>query len=172
MDIDGYVACICEGSAEQAIMEKLLEEEALIFSRDKLIDDKIIRCRNAKTFEKRHLRKGYDGSITVIRVLDSRRENFELSKAYAGKVEVINIVTAPEIEILIIIKENRYEEFKKMKKKPSEFCKGELCLKNVKNYNFIQEYFSNVDDLKKCIREYTRLTKRRTGEYTLSDLLK
>ena len=172
MDIDGYVACICEGSAEQAIMEILLEADALIFEKQKLIDDEIIRCRGAKAFEERYLRKGYEESITVIRVLDSKKEKFNLGKAYLGKVKIINIVTAPEIEILTIIKENRYEEFKKTRKKASEFCKSDLSLKKVKNYDFVREYFSDVEDLKMCINKYARLKKCRDGDYTLSDLLK
>lgn len=44
------------------------------------------------------------------RALDSRRENFKLSKAYAGKVDVINVITAPEIEMLIIFNEDKHKE--------------------------------------------------------------
>lgn len=38
------------------------------------------------------------GEAAIIRILDSRRENFRLSKAYAHKVDVINIITAPELK--------------------------------------------------------------------------
>ena len=38
-------------------------------------------------------------------------EKFKISKVYENKVYVINIVTAPEIEILIIINENRYKDY-------------------------------------------------------------
>lgn len=48
------------------------------------------------------MRKGFDDQISVIRILDSRREDFRLSKAYEYKVDVINVITAPEIEMLII----------------------------------------------------------------------
>lgn len=44
--------------------------------------------------------------------------------AYAGKVDVINVVTAPEIEMLIIFNEDKYKEFKKSGKKPSSSCDG------------------------------------------------
>ena len=37
----------------------------------------------------------------MIRILDSRRENFKISKAYQFMVDVINVITAPEIEMLI-----------------------------------------------------------------------
>ena len=40
----------------------------------------------------------------MIRILDSRREEFRLSKAYEQKVDVVNVITAPEIEILEKVK--------------------------------------------------------------------
>jgi hypothetical protein len=172
MNLDGYVACICEGSAEQAVMDLLLEEDKLIFDSDKLLDGEIIRCRDGKTFESKYLRKGFKDKITVLRILDSRRENFKLSKAYAGKIDVINIITAPEIEMLIILNENKYENFKKSGEKPSIFCKTKLKYKDVKSYEFVKNYFSNVDTLLECIKEYKRISKVKNAEYTLCDLLK
>ena len=59
MDLSGYLACICEGSAEQAIMELLLDDNKLIFSTEQLLEEEIIRQRSAKEFEKRYLRKGF-----------------------------------------------------------------------------------------------------------------
>lgn len=172
MNINGYVACICEGSAEQAIISLLLENDKLIFTTQEMLDNEIIRCRDAKTFESRYLRKGFKEKITVLRILDSRRENFKLSKAYAKKIDVINIITAPEIEMLIIFNENKYKEFKKYAKKPSEFCKSILKYRNVKNYDFVKEYFADIDALIKTIVEYKRVSDIKNGEYTIFDLLK
>lgn len=42
------------------------------------------------------------------------------------KVDVINVITAPEIEMLIILNEGLYSEFKKSGIKPSEFCKAKM----------------------------------------------
>lgn len=70
-----------------------------------MLDEKVIRIRSAKKFEERYLHKGFDNQISIIRILDSRKENFRLSKAYEHKVDVINIITAPEIEMLIIYTE-------------------------------------------------------------------
>lgn len=97
-----YVACICEGSAEKAIINLLLDSDLCIFKKDNLIEQELLSCRSAKAFEERYLRKTFDDKITVIRVLDSRKEIFKLSKAYKEKIDVINIITAPEIEVLII----------------------------------------------------------------------
>ncbi len=123
MELASYKACICEGSAENAIMDILLDHELLMFSREEMLEEEVIRCRDGKRFEEKYLRKGFAYKISVIRVLDSRRENFKLSKAYAYKVDVINVITAPEIEMLIIFNEDKYKEFKKSGKKPSTFCK-------------------------------------------------
>lgn len=109
-----YVACIVEGGAERAIIDILLDNNILCFGRDRLLDGELIRTRSSRDFEERYLRKGFDGSITVLRVLDSRRERFALRKEYAPKVNVINVITAPEIEMLVILNENKYSDFKKL----------------------------------------------------------
>lgn len=88
IQLGAYIACICEGSAEQAIIDNLLDNHLLIFEREQIIDEDVLRCRDAKTFETRYLRKGFNESVSVIRILDSRRENFKLSKAYEHKVDV------------------------------------------------------------------------------------
>ena len=40
----GY-QCICEGSAENAIMDILLDNDLLIFSREEMLEEEVIRCR-------------------------------------------------------------------------------------------------------------------------------
>ena len=169
---DHYVACICEGSAEQAIMDLLLDADRLIFQSEQLLEEEIIRIRGAKKFESTYLRKSFKKEITVLRILDSRNENFKLSKAYENKISVIDIITAPEIEMLIILSEKRYDDFKKSKMKPSEFCKVKLGYKNVKSYDFVKKYFSDVDKLVESICEYRRVSNIPKGQYTLFDLLK
>lgn len=82
MELSKYIACICEGTAEEVIMDILLDHDKLIFSRNQLLEEAPIRCRDAKKFEARYLRKGFTDKISIIRILDSRRENFKLSKAY------------------------------------------------------------------------------------------
>ena len=70
----------------------------------------------------------------MIRILDSRREEFRLSKAYEQKIDVVNVITAPEIEMLIIHAEGAYDQFKRSGKKTSEFCKTNLWMHDVKSY--------------------------------------
>lgn len=172
MKLAKYKACICEGSAESAIIDILIDNDLLIFSREELLEESVIRCRNAKRFEERYLRKGFNDKISVIRILDSRREVFRLSKAYEHKVDVINVITAPEIEMLIIHSECAYDKFKRSGKKPSEFCKMDLRMHDVKSYDFVMGYFRDPQTLVKAIKEYRRTANIPTGEYSLSDLLK
>lgn len=172
MELAKIKACICEGAAEAAIMDVLLDNNLLIFKREEMLDETVIRCRDGKTFENRYLRKGFNELVSVIRILDSRKENFKLSKAYERKVDVINVITAPEIEMLIIFNEDKYNEFKKSGKKPSIFCKENLKMSNVKSYDFVKNYFRNSKILVQAIRKYNEISKIRKGEYTLLDLLK
>lgn len=172
MHLSKYIACICEGAAEQVIMNLLMDANKLIFTSEDLLEGEFIRCRGAKSFEQQYLRKGFTDKITVLRILDSRRENFCLSRAYAPKIDVINVITAPEIEMLIICSEKKYDEFKKSGKKPSEFCKSDLKYHDVKSTGFVKNYFSNTDVLLEAIKEYKRVSNVKKGEYTLSDLLK
>lgn len=157
-----YKACICEGGAETAIMDLLLDQNKLIFSRDELLEGEILRTRKGKEFETRYLKKNFSGKITVYRILDSRRENFKISKAYQQKVEVVNVITAPEIEMLIICNEGKYHDFEKKKNmSPSEYCKSILKMKNVKSVSFVKEYFADVSILEKSLHEYKRISKVR-----------
>ena len=87
-------------------------------------------------------------------------------------MDVINVITAPEIEMLIILNEDKYKEFKRSGKKPSDFCKEDLKMTSVKSYHFVKDYFSDPDILLAAIRKYHEISKIRKGEYTLLNLLK
>ena len=45
MNLARYIACICEGAAESAIIDLLLDHGLLIFSRDEMLEEEVIRCR-------------------------------------------------------------------------------------------------------------------------------
>ena len=167
-----YTACIAEGAAEEAIIDILLDHHLLKFGRETMLDEKVLRCRSASAFESKYLRKGFSGKITVYRILDSRRENFRLGKAYEHKVDVINVITAPEIEMLIILNENRYDDFKKSGMKPSDYCVTALNLKRVKSYDFVKRYFSDPSILIDAMKKYKKVSKIPKDECTLLDLLK
>ena len=172
MELSKYNACICEGTAEQVIIDLLLDNSKLIFSRNDLLEHEVLRCRTGKNFEEQYLRKGFTEQITVFRILDSRRENFKLSKAYQSKVKVVNIITAPEIEMLVILNEGKYSDYKKSGMKPSVYCKSILKHSDVKSAAFVKSYFKDIDVLIKAIIEYKRVSNVKRNEFTLADILK
>lgn len=167
------IACICEGGAETAIMNILLDHNLLVFTRDQLIEESVLPRTSVKEFERRYLRFAYDQKILILRVIDSRREAFKLSKPYQCQVEVINVITAPEIEILIIASMGKYDEYCRSGiSKPSDYCKNVLKLKNVKSPDFVAEYFENPRFLVESIKEYHRVHKQKNNEASLYDLIK
>lgn len=172
MNISKHLACICEGSSELAIIDILLDNNKLIFDKDNLIENRPIRCREAKVFEEKYLRKNHEEKLTIIRILDSRKENFKLSKAYEYEAEIINVITSPEIEILIILEESEFEHFKRSRKKPSQFCKEELKMHEVKSYEFVRRYFINPSKLIDAIIKYRQTSNIPKNEHTLFELLK
>ena len=172
MKLAKYKAVICEGAAEEAVIDLLLDKHLLIFEREELLEESIIRCRNAKSFENRYLRKSFDDKISVLRILDSRKERFNLSKEYSDKVDVVNIITAPEIEMLIIHAENKYDQYKRSSKKPSAFCKEDLKMHSVKSYTFVKEYFNDCEKLLNAIALYNSKAAKKKTEYSLSDIIK
>jgi len=60
LNLGEKVTVICEGGAETAIMEILLEAGRLIFTEEDLFYDEIIRCRSAEIFEQRYLKVRMD----------------------------------------------------------------------------------------------------------------
>ncbi len=96
-----------------------------------------------------------------------------MSKAYFCQVEVVNVITAPEIEMLIIASKKKYDEWCRSGfKKPSEYCKSVLGFKRVKSPEFIRDYFSDPNFLIESIKEYNRVHKQKNTEASLYDLIK
>ncbi len=175
IELSPIVACVCEGGAETAIINMLVERNLLIFSREQMLDEDVIRCRSGKEFENRYLRKGFESKITVLRILDSHSEKFKLNLAYKDKVDVIKVVTAPEIEMLIILAEGKYKDYIKKQRimKPSIYCKQVLKMKgNIKSQKFVTDYFSDINILINVIKEYKSVKKLDKSEIYLADLLK
>lgn len=170
---DSIIACICEGGAEIAIIDTLLDNDLLVFKRSQLIDEVVISRTSVKTFERRYLRLEYDQRIIVVRIIDSRSEAFKLSQAYRAQIEVINVITAPEIEMLIIVSQGKYADYCKSKiKKPSDYCKQVLKISSVKNPSFVRDYFSDPQFLIKSIKEYNRIHKQKNNEASLFDIIR
>lgn len=172
-------AIICEGAAEEAIIEVLLDNSLLLIENNEyLLEDGPIRVRSAEEFCERYLGNDFEGKVEVYRILDSRSEKFNFktrksAKIYEEKLNIHNVITAPEIEVLIIISEGEYDKFLRSGLKPSVFCKSNLKIKQVKTYNYIKDYFYDYNILLEAIKLYHQKKKKKLDtEKTLYDLLK
>ena len=171
-----YVICSCEGAAEEALMDILLDNNCLLFSRENLVGHKVTRKRKAVEIQQDFLNRDYSPHrAIVVRILDSRSEKFKLSALYAERHDVYTIRTTPEIEMLLIIAEGKAAAFRQQSKskiKPSEYCKSVLKMGNrVKSRNFWLEYFVDINMLLQVIRQYHQ-TKSDKSELSIYDLLK
>lgn len=173
---DQFVGCVCEGSAEMAVIRVLLENDLLKFTEEDLINPNDMLLRNGREFSGRYLGARYPEKVKIFYIHDSHHEKFVLPKMTKQKAEVFNVITAPEIEILHIIDQDCHDTYRqifKSKLKPSEFCKQKLRINYSKSYQYNYDYWnSKPKNLVKAIKEYDRVTSKPKGELNLSDLLK
>lgn len=52
MELANYKACICEGSAENAIIDILLDYDLMIFKREEMIEEEVLRVARARSLNK------------------------------------------------------------------------------------------------------------------------
>lgn len=159
-----YILCVCEGQAEEAIIDLLLDNNKLCFGRQDLVRGKCTRIRQGDRLAREFLGQEYEKEVVILRILDRERERLKLPKAYDRRVDSISIVTKPEIEILYIIAEgleNEFELRKRHKKdlKASEFCQAHFREQqkklNVKSRDFIETmYGNNISQLVGAIVKY------------------
>lgn len=164
-------ACLCEGTAEEVIMKKLLEDNKLPFSKEELLGKDILRVRSGRNFATNYLNHTFSETIEVYRIHDSKSEVFNLPKPYEQKIKLIDIYTAPEIEMLMIFKEGWYDDWTKEKNhniKPSEFCSERFPKDNIKSRKFNECYW-DVDAIIASAKEYDQKTKK-SGK-SINDLI-
>ena len=174
-----YVICSCEGAAEKAIITLLLEHDCLIFTESNLLDNGLTRLRSAKKIEQEFLHQDFDKIVHIIRIVDSKKEKFKLSKVYRDEnsqvdEHPIDIHTHPEIEILVIIASGKYNDFQQCKNRelPSGYCNRVISDGiDVKSEKFINKYFEDINCLLRAIKEYKRLSCIGRSERCLYDLL-
>ncbi len=170
------VACICEGSAEKAIIDLLLDRDLIVFNRHDMLEGDYITTRSARIFQSRYLNREYgDRLIKVVRLLDSENDEFNIQQPYQSKISYVsNHYTKPEIEILVIIAFEKYEEYSNKygnQLKASEYCRNILGLRQVKSYDFVTNLFSNTDLLLRTLRSYNTY-KKFNGLKSIYHLLK
>lgn len=172
IDLEGRkILCLVEGVAEETIVNILLNNDLLIFDRENLLYKKPLRRESVSRIEEKYLGLDFgDTPLVILRVIDSRRERFKLSKLYRHKVEEIyTALTPPEIEILIILLDDCYESYCRSGQKPSTYCKIQYR-RNIKKADFISEKFRNPEELVSAIERHKSMIGREI--ITLADFLK
>ena len=170
-----YVLCICEGKAEEDIMNMLLDMDMLVFSRSDLIDNKIIKRCSVQKIQEKYLNISYEKPVYIIRVLDSRNEKFKLSKVYQERYgsKMINLLTRPEIEILIIIDKGDYSTYSRKYKstiKPSDYCKTNYRINNIKSSGIMNSVFPSLESLMNALKIYNKYKPK--GEHSIYSIIK
>ena len=180
----GHVICLCEGTAEEIVIKKLFDENKLVFKKGDFFEDEELlriftRIRKGSNLAKEFLNQDYgDRPINILRILDSKTEKFILGKVYnkrieSGGIKIFNILTRPEIEILMIVNEKHYSKFtnKRGKEKASEYCKRVFDVNNVKSEKFLSDYYEDVEVLMNAIENYEKLHSKEKDEIRLNDIL-
>lgn len=171
-----YILCLCEGNAEIAIMQRLLEHDLLPFQKEDLIEERFIKRTSVKNIQRDYLNRSFDKPVYILRIIDSRTESFELSKAYQPKISSIySFITRPEIEILIIIAEGDYQVYTSsapnLRMKPSSYCKYKYRVDHIKSFEGVYRYFSDIRKLVTSIETYHGYRNKVNSELTLKDLI-
>ena len=66
---DEYVICICEGAAEQAIIELLLDHNSLVFAHNNLVGREVTRKRKASEIQSSFLNRAYQRRVNILVVV-------------------------------------------------------------------------------------------------------
>ena len=172
---------MCEGPNELEIIRILLENDKLCFSSNDLL--------NLVPFHARQITKStavqtalhlYPHPVTVFRIGDKLSDKLKIPKEYEPQiVSVEKYCTKPELEMLLIISEDKVKEFEKVKSSisPKNFSKNHIGYNRLKYNNstaFYREYYgTRVELLVDSIKTYQQIKRKHAkDEHYLAELLK
>ena len=172
---------LCEGLNEVTIINILLDNNLLRFTRDDLIGLEIYHARQLVPFLVSQILQYNSNVLQIIRIGDKLSDELKIPfslEHILSKQQIINCRTHPELEILLIINQNLFSKYNKQKSniRAKDFAK-ENILFNGEKYNntsqFWYDYYamrphSLVNDIKKC----SKIGKNKKNEIYLVDLLK
>lgn len=171
-----YIICVCEGNAEEAIIELLLEHDLLCFKREDLIGKACTQIRKGDRLAEEYLNQAHERNIAILRIQDREKENLKIPKKNNHRVSAVyDVITKPEIEILHIIAHNWEDDFYRQKRRqrqlqPRDYCQARFQGENVKSKDFVEGmYANNIDKLVYAIERYCSITQQKC--YSLKDLL-
>lgn len=173
------ILIMCEGPNELKVINLLLDADKFSFTRDDLLNMRPYHARQLSSPQLKPALNAYHGQIEVYRIGDKMSEALKDVRKYSNITAERKFCTLPELEMLLIIAEGRFNDYQKVKskQKPKVFCKSNILF-NHKRYDnttkFYDDYFSDrIDLLVDAIKQYRRLHgSHKKGEGYLADLLK
>lgn len=173
---------MCEGTDELAVINILLNNDMLKISRDDLIGLQAYQARQINAIVKTSLKIYPYNDVEIWRIGDKQGDELKIPSEFRDKLSrerIKKYCTKPELEILLIISEDKLSDYEKVKSKvmASEFAKGNIKF-NRKKYNksvkFYEEYFEGRHELlAELLRKYKQINgSHKKDELYLCDLLK
>lgn len=175
------IACFYEGTTEKAILDMLIDQDMLIFTRDNLVDEAFLPMQDLaqkkiNIFCERVLRQVDEDEKMDILIVQDRSIVPKFANLYREKIGTIYILqTKPEIEMLLIHHHNLYDQYQKEKSKmgPKKFLSQKLRIpeKNLTSYKVLQEKYP-AEVFQKAIIKHSEVSKSMNNTYQLVDILK
>lgn len=177
------VLLMCEGVNEEVILNILLDNDLLVFTRNDLIGLRVYAIRQLGHPVIRSELKHYGSPVKVYRVGDKQNDKLSIPndlKRIVSRNDIYKYCTKPEFEMLLILSEGLEKEYEKVKSKmsPKSFAKSNIRM-NGRKYDqsseFIKLYYGgcNVNSLIESIKKYKKYKKQHEkDELYLADLLK
>lgn len=151
-----------EGTCEKALLDLLLERNLLTFCRSELLYNEIYHLRQfSMSIYEKISQLNEDEKITIIRIGDKLDDELEIDDDYKPRIIACEkVCTKPEFEMLHIIYEGKFNDYKKVKSKikPCEYLKT-IVKDYEKTYMFNYNYFNKMNncEITFLLKQYSKL---------------
>ncbi len=172
---------MCEGPNEVVIMELLLNNNLLKFDKNDLIGLEVYHARQLVPYLISQIMLYNSSNFKIIRIGDKLSDNLKIPsklKHILNKNQIIDCHTHSELEMLLIVNNNLFDKYNKVKSKikAKDFAKENIVYNGKKYDNssqFWYDYYSfNIHSLVKDIKKCGKIGKKKKKEIFLKDLLK
>ncbi|MBE6105977.1 hypothetical protein [Anaerovibrio lipolyticus] len=175
-----YVFITCEGKNEEAVFYYIEENRHFVIKDRNCYSTDYIRTHTTKSRKallNTIFEYDFDGPVCILDIKDRFNESWKLSKTEQKLIEeknisIISVVTYPEIEILLVLKnEVFFREWQKKKSdvKPSEFCKEHYGCDMKNGKDFLLQ-FSSFEEFKNICEKYKKQSSNK-DVLTLFDIM-
>ena len=158
----------CEGKCELYLANQLIDSGQFFLTRDEIFDNRVFHIRQLYSIQSLINSLPCTEEIDIYRIGDTQKDKYNLTPFKLRKkyIHIHKICSKPEIEILIIINEDRILDYQKSGLSPKEYVKTNLpdC------YDF-KKYIESHNMLL-SIKEYKRIKKHKDDELYLIDFIK